>query len=370
MKNKKTICLNMIVKNESAVIRRCLDSVKSLIDTWVIVDTGSIDGTQEIIKDYFSDLPGELHERPWVNFGYNRNEAMVLAQGKADYVLFIDADDRLILSENFTLPPLEADIYTILQREGGGLTFREHQMAFLVKNNGDFAWEGVLHEYMKWGKQEPFTIEELTGLFNEYMHEGNRSKNPHRIAEDIEVLKKAIEEEPDNQRNVFYLARTYWSNRDCASAIPYFAKRAEMGGDPREVYYCLLYIGLGQKQLDYSSDIFIQSLCTAYLYRPSRTEALYEVARHYTDYGNYLLGYLVAKQLIAIPPTEDALFVETWIDDWGALLYFFICASQLGKREEARDALKKVLQNPHLPTHVRTGFKLDVWANQFNVFDL
>ncbi|MGW8788902.1 glycosyltransferase, partial [Heyndrickxia sporothermodurans] len=45
---RKTICLSMIVKNEASVIRRCLDSVRPLIDTWVIIDTGSTDGTQDI----------------------------------------------------------------------------------------------------------------------------------------------------------------------------------------------------------------------------------------------------------------------------------------------------------------------------------
>ena len=42
----QTICLNMIVRNEAPVIRRCLDSVMPIIDSWVIVDTGSTDGTQ------------------------------------------------------------------------------------------------------------------------------------------------------------------------------------------------------------------------------------------------------------------------------------------------------------------------------------
>ena len=49
---KQKICLNMIVKNESKVIKRCLDSIMPLIDYWIIVDTGSDDGTQQIIKNY------------------------------------------------------------------------------------------------------------------------------------------------------------------------------------------------------------------------------------------------------------------------------------------------------------------------------
>ncbi|MFI5334997.1 MAG: hypothetical protein ACHQT8_07570, partial [Chlamydiales bacterium] len=79
----KKICLNMIVKDESAVIEKCLSTVKPLIDYWVIVDTGSKDGTQDLIRNFLKDIPGELHERPWVNFEYNRNEALDLARNKA-----------------------------------------------------------------------------------------------------------------------------------------------------------------------------------------------------------------------------------------------------------------------------------------------
>ena len=80
--NGQTICLNMIVKDEKDVICRCLASVKPVIDYWVIVDTGSSDGTQEIIRAFMKEIPGELHERPWINFGHNRNEALELAKGK------------------------------------------------------------------------------------------------------------------------------------------------------------------------------------------------------------------------------------------------------------------------------------------------
>jgi cellulose synthase/poly-beta-1,6-N-acetylglucosamine synthase-like glycosyltransferase len=87
---KQTICLNMIVKDEKDVIQRCLDSVIPVIDYWVIVDTGSTDGTQEIIKNHMKNIPGELFERPWKNWGATRTEALRLAQehGQGDYLLF------------------------------------------------------------------------------------------------------------------------------------------------------------------------------------------------------------------------------------------------------------------------------------------
>jgi glycosyltransferase involved in cell wall biosynthesis len=100
----QTVCLNMIVKNEAGVVQRCLDNVLPFIDHWIIVDTGSTDGTQKIIQDHLSDVPGELHERPWRNFGANRSEALELAKSKADYVLIIDADDVLDTVPGHTIP--------------------------------------------------------------------------------------------------------------------------------------------------------------------------------------------------------------------------------------------------------------------------
>jgi glycosyltransferase involved in cell wall biosynthesis len=74
------ICLNMIVKNEAHIVHETLDSVAPYISSWVIVDTGSHDGTQDLIANHMARLgiPGELHERPWRNFGHNRTEALTL----------------------------------------------------------------------------------------------------------------------------------------------------------------------------------------------------------------------------------------------------------------------------------------------------
>lgn len=96
------------------VIGRCLQAVKPLIDTWVIVvDTGSTDGTQALIRSLPGDVPGHLHERPWRNFGHNRSEAILLARGAADYLLFLDADDILEAPPAYAWPTLDLDAYEL-----------------------------------------------------------------------------------------------------------------------------------------------------------------------------------------------------------------------------------------------------------------
>ena len=108
---RPSICLNMIVKNEAHVVCECLDSVAPYISSWVIVDTGSDDGTQDLIRTHMARLgiPGDLHQRPWHNFGHNRTEAINLAQGHADYIWVMDADDLMVGTPDFT--GLSVDMY-------------------------------------------------------------------------------------------------------------------------------------------------------------------------------------------------------------------------------------------------------------------
>src|SRR6266446_6387985 len=141
---RRTVCLNMIVKDEAHVIRRCLDSVRRFVDHWVIVDTGSTDDTQGIIRFALADIPGELHERPWRDFGHNRTEAFALACGQGDYLLFIDADETLRAPEGFAWPDLVHDAYYLHVEYGGTIYSR----GALVSTRLDWRWTGVIHEYL------------------------------------------------------------------------------------------------------------------------------------------------------------------------------------------------------------------------------
>jgi len=68
----QSICLNMIVKDESHIIEETLKNILENIelDYWVISDTGSTDNTQDIIQKFFKNknIPGELHQDEWKDF--------------------------------------------------------------------------------------------------------------------------------------------------------------------------------------------------------------------------------------------------------------------------------------------------------------
>ena len=99
--NIPTLCLNMIVKNESKVITRLLESVSPIIDTYCICDTGSTDDTKEIITKFFEEknIPGKIVEEPFKDFAHNRSHALKCCTGMSEYVLLLDADMILKIGE-------------------------------------------------------------------------------------------------------------------------------------------------------------------------------------------------------------------------------------------------------------------------------
>ena len=72
LNKKQTICLNMIVKNEANIVCDTFDNILSYINIsyWVICDTGSTDGTQDVIINYFKNknIKGELINSKWKDF--------------------------------------------------------------------------------------------------------------------------------------------------------------------------------------------------------------------------------------------------------------------------------------------------------------
>ena len=142
---KITICLNMIVKNESKIITRLFDSLHSIIDCYCICDTGSTDNTKETITNYFNEknIPGKIVDVPFKNFGYNRTKALQEARNTATYILLLDADMTLTIKSNFNKSSLKKDVYSVQQ---GNSTFKYFNTR-LVLGSLDVKCVGPTHEY-------------------------------------------------------------------------------------------------------------------------------------------------------------------------------------------------------------------------------
>ncbi|MEM2159468.1 MAG: glycosyltransferase family 2 protein [Candidatus Nitrosotenuis sp.] len=303
------------MKNESAVIERCLNSLKSFIHHWVIVDTGSTDGTQDIIRRTLSSIPGELYERPWVNFGFNRTEALLLSKGKGDYVFVIDADEYLELPSNFNAN-LTADRYTLLVNFDGV----SYHRACLLKNTIFWEYVGVLHEYVD--AKIPFTETFLPGPTIIVKTDGFRSTSmsqQEKFAKDAEVLEQALVLEPNNSRYMFYLAQSYRDSYQFEKAREMYLKRVALGGWQEEVWFSMFQAAIIADYLGMPEAVVLNELLLAYNFRPWRAETLVELARICRNKSLYSLAFLFSKQAHIMKKPDDKLFVDDACYEWRAL---------------------------------------------------
>lgn len=355
---QKTICLNMIVKNERPVIERCLASVKPWIDSWVIVDTGSTDGTQEAIRTFLKDIPGELYERPWKNFGHNRDEALQLAKGKADYILFIDADEVLI--GTFDKEALSTDIYlaaVCVQKD----PYVALQRAFLLKDPLDWHWKGVIHEKIECSKPE-VSWQSLPQLeVSALAKDGNRSQDPKKFLKDAQVLEQALLDEPDNSDYLYYLAQSYYSGGEFEKALSIYEKRSQIEeGWDQYTFWSKYQVAFLQQLLGKNPDVFLRKYSEAYQFRPTRAEPLARMANYYFEQKNYLLGYLIAQFGSKIPCPTDFIYVEHWVYSYGMLAIMANCALEMGWITEAHQLYQQIATKEGVPLPIREQAKNSV----------
>ncbi|MBB3771979.1 glycosyltransferase involved in cell wall biosynthesis [Angulomicrobium tetraedrale] len=344
------VCLNMIVKNEADVIRRCLDSVRPIIDYWVIVDTGSTDGTQDIIREHLRGVPGELHERPWRDFAHNRSEALKLARARAhgpgDYTLIIDADDALQIRAGDELPALTADSYMVTIHD----TSLVYQRPQLVRSALAWRYEGVLHEYLTCEGAAPHG--QIPAISMRRNHDGARRKDPTTYRRDADMLEAALRTEKNPfliARYRFYLAQSYRDCRNWEKALDNYLLRADLGFWQEEVFISLYCAAQMMETLGHPERQVIDACLRASDALSTRAEALHRASRLCRQKGLYEEGYAIAQRGLAIPQPNGALFVEPWIYQTGLLDELSLNAYGCGRRRDCLDATLKLLATGDLP---------------------
>jgi glycosyltransferase involved in cell wall biosynthesis len=342
---RPAICLNMIVRNEAHIVQEALDAAAPYISAWVIVDTGSDDGTQDLIRNHMAELgiPGELFERPWRNFGHNRTEALTLAQGRGDYIWVLDADDTVAGTPDFTR--LSADIYLMRRRIGTTIYWRSE----LLRDGLRARWVGATHEYFATDK--PQARVRLEGDYQiEDRQLSARNRDGLKLANDRDLLLAEVERNPEDARSVFYLAQSYFALGDFVNAHKWYARRVEMGGWDQEIYYSMCRVAESMAKLDATWLEVQDAYLRAWEFRPTRAEPLYAVARRNREDQRYQLGRLFAQHAAEIPfPEQDLLFVRADVYAWRATDEQAVCAFYLGHHAEAFTLWRRLLGRPDIP---------------------
>jgi tetratricopeptide (TPR) repeat protein len=351
-----TLCLNMIVKNESKIIKRLLESVLPIIDTYCICDTGSTDDTIEIVNSFFSDnnITGKIVFEPFKDFAHNRNFSLNACQGLSDYILFLDADMMLDI-RNFDKNILSKyDCFNILQ---GNDVFYYQNMR-IVKNDGLYSYVGVTHEYINTPKNcKRYSIPKEHLFIIDIGDGGSKSNKYER---DINLLTKAIEEDPKNDRYHFYLANSYNDSGQYEKAIEYYKKRITLGGWEQEIWYSYYKIGNCYKNMDKMSDA-ICAWMEGYDFFPYRLEGLYEILKHYRYISKHKLAkifYELCKNILHLNRNiDDYLFVNADVYKYKIHYELTVISCYIGL-SNINDPLVVVLNNSN-----ETGLNNNVLSN-------
>ena len=292
----QTICLNMIVKNESHIIIQTLTNIllHLKIDYWVISDTGSTDNTKELITEFFKErnIQGFIIEHEWRDFGYNRTKALEAAFFKTDYLFIFDADDGIF--GDLILPQvLNKDQYDLKFGNGFGFSYSR---PLLINNHKLWEFKCVLHEYLSCKEPNP-SHELIDGdYYIESGKTGARSKNPNKYLDDANVLKSAFfveEPKPDggmSARYAFYCAQSF---KDAGVAyyndsIEWYIKCLTLNGWIQEKYYACLEIGelyKCQKDMHNAEKYW----CKSVEYDIDRIECIVHLMDYYRNNGMHIL---------------------------------------------------------------------------------
>ena len=324
-----TIALVMIVRDEAAVIERCLRSCLPIVDSYCICDTGSSDDTIAIIERCCAaaGVPGMVHQRDWVDFGHNRTESMALARGSADWLFTIDADMTLeAVDEEFHLP---APVPLGVPAERGRvdeihLRVEPHDQVGLIFwqphfMRGDLPWRyrGAYHEALQRPRDDvvAVTLHEPHLFHHGHGESADSPEMRRKFEHAYELLLDDHRRDPEDARTVFYLARTAgalcrWQPHRWMEALRLYRQRALMDGYDEETFYARMMAGA--LLLDRDLDEAIVEMLRAYELRPTRAEPLWYLARACKVSGREALAELLAEKVLRmpVPVTTDSLFLD------------------------------------------------------------
>jgi glycosyltransferase involved in cell wall biosynthesis len=216
----------MIVKNEEAVLARCLDCIKDIVDEIVIVDTVSKDRTKEIALQYTE----KVYDFQWIDdFAAARNFSF--SKGTSEWLMWLDADDIIDKQNQKTLLDLKNKLHTYTQ----DTIVTKYEVSFdndgnlelaslrerIVKKNRNFKWIGKVHETIA-NTGDNFII------INDFSIKHQKEKPAYPSERNLNIYKKMIEENIElDGRDLYHLAVEYLNINYYLEAIKYFNKSIE-----------------------------------------------------------------------------------------------------------------------------------------------
>jgi hypothetical protein len=300
------ICVCGIIKNEAAGILDTLNPLLELIDEVALLDTGSTDGTPEIIEAWMKQngIPGIVARGTWPNdYSAARNRSLQIArQSGCEWLLEIDADWHLVgnvaaLKQVLAGNP-KGDGFSVEVQTPVSTIFSVR----IKRASAPWAWRGRIHEECVWGGNTQATIGRMDGIKFLYRNTTSDEDRSKRYQNDLSIL--VPDAEAGDTRSMFYAGQTFHCLGDTANAVKWYMKRGQtLSGPPGERAVALYRAGCIDP--DTSADVFLE----AFIADPSRSEPLWQLAFLLKKKGYTERAKEIAKLAYAIPYPKESQFV-------------------------------------------------------------
>jgi glycosyltransferase involved in cell wall biosynthesis len=237
--------LVLMEKNESKIIERMLESIVQDIDAFIILDTGSSDGTEQVMWDFLVTKhrkPGAIYKTDWYDFGTNRTITVQLAHQTGDWLMLMDADYRLerenkAMPQHWRslLPPLTNAPAWLLLKTTGDLDYaRPH----LVLGSVRWCYVCRTHEYLSRSVHDKSSANFRQDTFPALLidHVGDGQSKSDKMGRDIALLLMDQLDDPKSERAAFYLANTLKQIRMSDWALRSYKQAMNLCGWNEEIY--------------------------------------------------------------------------------------------------------------------------------------
>lgn len=302
------INLCIMVKNAGEGFRDVLKQNLPYIDRWTVLDTGSTDNTVDIIKEVLKDKKGNLYQEPFINFRDSRNRCLDLAGKSCKFNIMLD--DTYVLSGNVRefLSIIRsdefADSYNVMIKSGD-LIYGSNR---ITKSDRELRYVYKIHEIIQTENNVVVQIPSNQILINDIDNEYMQQRTNNRKQNDLILLFEEIEQNPNDPRNLYYIAQTYTCLKMWYKAFEYFQKRIEhpVEGYREEVtdaYFQCAY--LSETQLNLEWDKCEEMYMKCYNHEPTRPDSLFCIGYHYyrENQNNKAFEYLKRGFKLGLPTT-------------------------------------------------------------------
>lgn len=361
------VVLTQIVKNESHVITRMLDSIKNFADGIVLIDTGSTDNTIEVIENWGKTNNIETHVIPRTfdnfensrNFSINKAKEIFLSKndGNTYYGFWLDADEQLIIDPSFDKQKCDKDLY-MFNTYIGSMKYTRNEFYRLDKQ---FEFYGPVHEFIVHKGTDQITSGLLEGVSVNVKMDGGSWKSDisEKYRKHAIILEEYIQTNKD-PRWIFYTAQSWHdsastNNREeneerWRRSLKYYKDRVSITeGYEEERYYSQLRIASIMKMMEMPWKETHQEALKAYSMDPLRAESLKLIIDYYLSVGEWHMAYLYTKFCKAnfynkSPYPQRLLFVDESLYKWRILESHAASSFYCGKIDEAKANYEELIQ--------------------------